>query len=292
MTACRRSFMLRMLAASISLPAAAAAAAAAEEEARSQSVTRRQPESDLPDRRKFQSGDLIWPKKKGAIVPRSGTDLRRNDDHKAWVAAREAILRADPAKSQLSPELAEKLRNMSYSEFEALYFASPSEPIDTNAWSRKSTSPRQTIYVGHVGIIDMAANGAPFVIEATVEGLKGAVVRTSYAEWLKGHNGKQVWHGRIRRFDSGLRKRIAQEARKQLGKPYSFFNFNLDDDTAFYCSKLVWMSVWRATLADTGTGPVAIDGNANPRRPFFGWFSPKQLANAERVELLFSPSEY
>ena len=79
---------------------------------------------------------------------------------------------------------------------------------------------------------------------------------------------------------------------KQLGKPYEFFNFDLNDDSGFYCSKLAWMSVWRATSRAAQRAPVAVDDNPNPRRSFFDWFSPKQLVNARRVTLLHKPGDY
>jgi len=248
--------------------------------------------SDLPDPKTFQSGDFVWPKKKGAFVPRYRIE-QPPSEQRAWKAERERLLSEDPSKSGLSPEVAEKLKNMSYDEFEALYFSGPTEPAGKDAKSRSVNIGGQTIYVGHVGIIEIDAQGVPYVVEATATAaLQGAVVRTSYADWLKSNSGMQVWHGRVRDLSAGVRKSVAQEAMKQLGKPYEFFNFDLNDDKGFYCSKLVWMSVWRATSSGAQAAPVAVDDDPNTRRPFFDWFSPKQLANAKRVTLLHKPDQY
>jgi cell wall-associated NlpC family hydrolase len=251
-----------------------------------------QPASDFPDPKTFQSGDFVWPKKKGAVVPRRRIDEPPSEEQKAWEAARERLLQEDPAKSGLSPEVAEKLKSMSYEEFETLYFAAPANPTSESG-GRNVNIGGQTIYVGHVGIIEIDAHGIPYVIEAgTLAGLKGRVTRSLYADWLKSHSDMQVWHGRVRDLRAGVRKRIAQEAVKQLGKPYAFFNFDLNDDSGFYCSKLAWMSVWRATSSRWAGKPIAVDDDPNPRRPFFGWFSPKQLVNAKRITLLHKPGEY
>jgi uncharacterized protein YycO len=73
----------------------------------------------------------------------------------------------------------------------------------------------------------------------------------------------------------------------QLGKPYDIFNFHLDDDRGFYCSKLVWMSAWRGAK-------FAVDENPDPNRGnrFPPWFAPKALIAAKRVTLLHNPGEY
>jgi cell wall-associated NlpC family hydrolase len=239
----------------------------------------------------FQSGDFVWPKKKGAYVPRY--KIEQTADREAWEAARERILEEDPSTSGLSPEIAEKLKSMSYEDFETLYFAGPVKSAGTGAQARGIDVAGQTIFVGHVGIIDVDGQGLPYVVEAApLVGLKGAVVRSSYVDWLKSHSGMQVWHGRVRELRAGVRKRIAKEAMNQLGKPYEFFNFDLNDDRGFYCSKLAWMSVWRATSSGWRATPIALDDDPNPRRLFFGWFTPKQLVNAKRVTVLHKPGPY
>ena len=113
------------------------------------------------------------------------------------------------------------------------------------------------------------------------------MLRARYADWLKRFTNIQVWHGRFRDLDAAATQRIADVARRQLGKPYDFFNFDLNDDRGFYCSKLVWMSVWRAAR-------IAADDNPDPNRGnrFPPWFSPKALIGASRVTMLHSPGDY
>jgi uncharacterized protein YycO len=128
------------------------------------------------------------------------------------------------------------------------------------------------------------------VVEATPhrpDGSPGGVLRVRYADWLTDFSDVQVWHGRFRDLDAPATQRIADVALGQLGKPYDFFNFNLIDDRGFYCSKLVWFSVWRAAR-------IAADDNPDPNRGnrFPPWFSPKALIGASRITMLHSPGEY
>lgn len=241
--------------------------------------------ADFPDDRTFQWGDLLWPKKKGAFVPRTrslaGT---QSAEQPAWEASRQRAL-ADPGQAGLSPEVAEKLKEMRFGDFERLYHTgrAPSHEQATRGLLG------DTVSVGHVGLIEIAANGTPHVVEATPQGPGNAagVVRTPYAEWLKAYANIQVWHGRLRDLDRRARARVVEAALKQLGKPYDFFNFNLNDDRGFYCSKLVWQCVWR-------TASIAVDDNPDPQRGklFPPWFSPKALIGVKRVEVLHKPGEY
>jgi cell wall-associated NlpC family hydrolase len=113
-----------------------------------------------------------------------------------------------------------------------------------------------------VGLIEVAAQGIPYVVEATPkrpDGTAAGVIRVRYADWLKSYTNIQVWHGRFSDLDAAACRRVLNVARSQLGKPYDFFNFDLNDDRSFYCSKLVWLSVWRAAK-------IAADDNPDPRR--------------------------
>jgi cell wall-associated NlpC family hydrolase len=241
--------------------------------------------ADFPDARAFQWGDLLWPKKKGAFVPRTRSLTGpQGKEQPAWEAARQKAL-ADPAQSGVSPEVAEKLRAMRFDEFERLYHSGP--PQAHGQATRGLLG--DTVSVGHVGLIEIAANGTPYVVDATPQGPGNVsgVVRTPYAEWLKAYENIQVWHGRLRDLDARRRARVVEAALRQLGKPYDFFNFNLDDDRGFYCSKLVWQCVWR-------TASIAVDDNPDPQRGklFPPWFSPKALIGVRRVEVLHKPGEY
>jgi hypothetical protein len=205
-----------------------------------------------------------------------------------WESARQQML-ADPAAAGLSPEVAERLKAMSYEEFERAYFVAPAPPPPGGP-SRSAAAVGRTISVGHVGLIEIDTGGIPHVIEATPkrpDGTVGGVIRLRYADWLKSYTNIQVWHGRFRDFDATTCGRVLDMARAQLGKPYDFFNFNLNDDRSFYCSKLVWLSVWRAAQ-------IAPDDNPDPDRgkSFPPWFSPKALIGAKRIAMLHSPSDY
>ena len=112
--------------------------------------------------------------------------------------------------------------------------------------------------MGHVGLIEVDARGIPHIIEATPErpdGTDGGVIRLRYTDWLKSYTNIQVWHGRFRDLDTAVCQRVLDVARSQPGKPYDFFNFDLNDDRSFYCSKLVWMSVWRAAQIAADDNP-------------------------------------
>lgn len=245
---------------------------------------------DFPDGRSFQSGDLLWPKKKGAFVPRTRSvgPAPVNEERKAWEASRQRAL-SDPAQAGVSPEVAEKLKTMRFDEFERLYHTQGTPPAPGNPTTRGASPFGDTISVGHVGIIEVGANGIAYVVEATPQGPAGAagVIRTRYADWLNNYVNIQVWHGRLGNLDVRARNRILATAMAQLGKPYDFFNFDLNDDRGFYCSKLVWMSLWRSAS-------IAADDNPDPKRGnrFPPWFSPKQLIAAKRVEILHKPGEY
>jgi hypothetical protein len=273
----RRAFVKGLGALAIALPAGPTSPAA--------QTARKKGMPDFPDSRKFQSGDLLWPKKKGAFVPRmrSATGAP-NDERRAWEAARQQVLN-EPDRAGVSPEVAEKLKTMRFDEFERLYHtgaAQPPGPATRGALG-------DTISVGHVGLIEVGANGIAYVVEATPQGPAGVagVIRTRYADWLNTYADIQVWHGRVRDLDARRRGRLVEAAIAQLGKPYDFFNFDLNDDRGFYCSKLIWMCLWRAAA-------VAADDDPDPRRGlrFPPWFSPKQLISVKRVEVLHKPGEY
>src|ERR1051326_1398113 len=64
---------------------------------------------------------------------------------------------------------------------------------------------------------------------------------------------------------------------------FNIWNFDLGDDREFYCSKLMWYSVW-TTLG------LALDDM--PWTTRLVWFSPKQLMHSPHVDVLFSPGNY
>jgi cell wall-associated NlpC family hydrolase len=246
--------------------------------------------ADFPNAATFRSGDLIWPKRKGALVPktRSLSAVAPTQEQREWEVARQQML-ANPAAAGLSPDVAERLKGMSYEEFERVYFAAqPQRP--PNAPATRGFGAAHAISVGHVGMNEVDAAGIPHVIEATPkrpDGSRGGVIRLRYTEWLRSYTNIQVWHGRFRDLNAPAIQRVVGVARSQLGKPYDFFNFDLNDDRGFYCSKLVWMSVWRAAH-------IAADDNPDPHRGnrFPPWFSPKALISASRIAMLHNPGNY
>lgn len=281
MSSDRRRFLIGLGATPLALGAGASAASA--------QAPDRKSASDFPNAATFQTGDLVWPKRKGSIIPRTRSPQLGNtsQERREWVTARQRVL-DDPAAAGVTPEVAEQLRNMSFEDYERLYFSAPA-PAPRGA-SRSAGGVGQTISVGHVGLIELDERGTPHVVEATPkrpDGTPAGVIRLSYTEWLKSYSNIQVWHGRFRDLDAATCRRILIEARSQVGKPYDFFNFDLNDDRGFYCSKLVWMSVWRAAQ-------IAADDNPDPQRgkSFPPWFSPKALIGSKRIALLHSPGEY
>ena len=243
---------------------------------------------DFPDAATFRTGDLVWPKKKGSLIPRTrSAQAAPTQERREWEIARQQML-ADPAAAGLSPEVAERLKTMSYDEFERFYFSGQARP--PQGTSRSAGAVGRTISVGHVGLIELDARNVPHVVEATPkrpDGTDGGVIRLRYTDWLKSYTNIQVWHGRFRDLDPAVCQRVVDVARSQLGKPYDFFNFDLNDDRGFYCSKLVWMSVWRAAQ-------IAADDNPDPQRgkSFPPWFSPKALIGSKRIAMLHSPGDY
>jgi len=182
---------------------------------------------------------------------------------------------------------------MSYAEFERVYFsatAAEAPPSAPPPGARGLGAVRQPISHGHVGLVELDAAGIPHIIEATptrADGSRAGVIRSRYTDWLERYSDIQVWHGRFRDLEAGTTRRVVDVALAQLGKPYDFFNFDLNDDRGFYCSKLVWMSAWRGAQ-------FAADDNADSYRGnrFPPWFAPKALIAAKRVTLLHNPGEY
>lgn len=229
-----------------------------------------------PDPAGFESGDLLWPKKPGAFVPyNSGSDNSQEQDRAQWLRERDEYV-AQMNKVQLDDVdrgRVQLLQNMEYREFLSIYEGdqTPGVPGEYSGGA---------LYVGHVGIVERDADGVPHIVEAV---LRRGVIRSTYADWLAARPEHLVWHGRINGVTAEQRATIVAEAKRQLGKPYAFWNFNLNDEQGFYCSKLVWFSVFRALR-------FALDAKPNPRRRL--WLSPKQVLYMPRVDRLHDPGAY
>ena len=251
-----------------------------------------------PDATTFQSGDFLWPAKAGDFIPRySVRGIGRNEEAELWEAERRKFVeeaRASGNADQIAA--ASEMQRLTYEEFKARYFdggagAGGTEPgTATRGFAPRGIGIPQ---VGHVALIEVDAGGVPWVIEAMPKSVyryeslysrfPNGVIRTLYSDWIEQHKAYNVWHGRLKNIDKPQRARIVEEAKPFLGKDYWFWSFNLNDETAFYCSKLVWVSVWKAIK-------VALDGDNSFSRKF--WVTPKQLVYATSIELLHNPGSY
>jgi cell wall-associated NlpC family hydrolase len=232
-------------------------------------------QATAPDPRQFHSGDFLWPKKPGVFVPYdAGPPRARNADEAKWNEERDRFVANVATKAPyFTSAQTEKMRRLTYNEFYSTYAGARKAKSETHS----SGGP---IYVGHVGIVEIDQGGVSWVIEA----LWGrGVIRHTYAEWVAERTGEVVWLGRLTELSAAQRARIPIEARKQIGKPYDFWNFDLNDESGFYCSKLAWMAAFRSLN-------LAVDGNRNPRR--FFWFSPKQFLYVPRIARLIDPGPY
>jgi hypothetical protein len=224
----------------------------------------------------LQAGDLIWPKKPGVIVPYdSRPGQAENSDAVRWQKEKEAYLDRLRSKPEPSPEEKERyaaLQKMTYGEFTGYYLSDriPSEP---------ATYGLGNLDVGHIGIIEIK-DGTPFVVEAMIG---YGVRRLSYVDWLRDRPGELFWVGRLKDVPREKRVAVAAMAAEQLGKPYDFWDFNLEDTSGFYCSKLAWWSI----LHGAGFPP---DDKLNPDRTL--WYSPKQLTESQHIEWIANPGNY
>lgn len=248
-----------------------------------------------PDVRTFRAGDFIWPKKEGQFVPYSGaaregavvdeSELTEDEWNRLRV---QYIRRARGADSISGPDaayrkqIADRLEEMTYTEFFHDYAAGIT-PSRFQAYGLSSL-----FYVGHMAIIDLeAATDRPFVVEAVMGksiACRSCVQRVPYDVWLKHRGDIYVWHGRVRSTDTAAGAKIARAAVSQVGKPYDFMNWDLLDESGFYCSKLAWYATYKAI-------DLPLDANRDPKRQI--WFSPLQaVRRTKEVELLFNPGNY
>jgi len=230
-----------------------------------------------PDPTTFQSGDFVWPKKPGAYVPyNSGSTNTPAQDRARWVSERDAYIKRESSRANLTAldrERIAALRDMDYREFIAVYAGAQQLGVP-------GVYSGGAVYVGHVGILEVDANKTAWVIEAL---FSEGVVRHTYADWIAKRSDEVVWLGRLKQLGEQERGKIVTEAKEQLGKPYDFWNFDLNDASGFYCSKLAWESIFRAL----GFG---VDGNDNPKRLI--WFSPKQFLYTPAIVRLHDPGPY
>jgi len=228
----------------------------------------------FPKESDLQPGDLLWPKVPGAFVPYEyNTGLDQGADFARWDAQRKA--KVQNLKQNLTLENTAELNtleNLNYSQFRKRYLEGET-PGQLTPYSFGDIAA-----VGHVAIVT-TTNGQLSIVEATPP----KVVTSSYAEWVKAHPGQVVWQGRLKGVTTEQGATLAAEAPKYLNRPYDFWNFDLGDDTGFYCSKLVWLCVMRSL-------GFAVDGDADPKRHF--WLSPKQVLYSSAVDILLDQGNY
>ena len=254
--------------------------------------------SPHPSPQSFQSGDFIWPAKPDAFIPRYALrSIAPDPEAVTWEQEKRKFIEAARASGDADQlAAAEQLEQLSYSEFQTRYFEGAGARGDGGENTRtRGFSPRGLgiPQVGHVAIIEVDDSGAAWVIEAMPKSLnryeslysrfKNGVIRTEYSRWIADHKDYKVWHGRLKNIDQGQRALIVEAAKPFLGKDYWFWSFNLNDETAFYCSKLVWLSVWKAM-------ELALDDDKSFARNF--WVTPKQFVYATSIELLHNPGVY
>lgn len=227
-----------------------------------------------PDPSTFQAGDLLWPRKPNQYIP-YGTEPTGSlkKDKAEWEREKGAFLervRRDPDATDYDRALAIRLETMSFERFHDRYIGEGGEgELSAQGWLP---------YVGHVAMV-FFKDGHPWVVEA----IPGKVRTIAYEEWLKERGYEYVWHGRIRGLTDAQRVHMVAEAIRHETKPYEFWNFNLGDEGGFYCSKLMWHALFRAS-------GVALDDDPEPRR--FFWYSPKQMFRSRHIQVLYSPEDY
>ena len=247
-----------------------------------------------PDWTTFQSGDLLWPAKPDEVIVRSlaGATPRAlpAEAESEWRKERDAAIADMRATGDPSMRArADALAALSFRQFQAQYF----EGVQPGDQTRSLGTSIGRLSVGHVAILDIDADGAPWVLEATPSTSRRyevaytrfprGVIRTAYDDWIEAHSEYMVWHGRLRDKPELDRAKIAETARQFVGRDYWFWSLNLADEASFYCSKLVWLSVTRAL----GT---PLDGDAQTDRSF--WFSPKSIMSLSTVQMLHVPGPY
>ena len=225
-----------------------------------------------PTESRLESGDLLWPKNPNAIIPyRAATGLSEEEE---WRQERDqyvATLRKKLAPSKTDEERLKFLPTMSFGQFQAAFQEGlPPEKPAPNA---------NVAGVGHVAIVRIRDSKVTVVEAVWKEGVR----EVPYGAWRKQHEQDLVWLGRLEGVSPSRRSEIAERAAQQVGKPYSFWNFNLTDDSGFYCSKLAWLSIFQATGS-------AIDGDENPDRRLL--LSPKQLLHSRRLKILQDAGAY
>jgi len=223
----------------------------------------------------LQSGDFIWPKEPGAIIPYAAPGQNETSDRAIWESERNKYITTLMSRATLTKEEERRidiLKGMSFDTFQKVY----AEDV-----SPEAVIPYGGLFgVGHVAIVRIVDGKPPTIVEA----MWGKGVREiSYEAWKAERKGQIFWHGRLKNIGPKLRAAIAEDAFREVGKPYKFWNFDLADESGFYCSKLAWLMIRNATS-------IVVDEKPDPVRLL--WFSPKQLLKSSHFEMLQNPGSY
>ncbi len=235
-------------------------------------------EPNTIDSATLQSGDLIWPRDpdKRAVYVMAGTGADSEQDRQAWLETKaEFEARVARGEIQMTAEEIAYLKALTYEQFRRRY------DEDTAPSPLVLRGARGGLTVGHVAIV-IIENGKTEVVEAVWGSIK-KVIRRPYTDFENEHAKDLKWRARLKGRTPEEMHKVALTAAGQERKPYDFWNFNLDSDAGFYCSKLVWFAVYHAL-------GFAIDGNPNPKRGF--WFSPKQLLRQPTLDTIDNPGPY
>jgi hypothetical protein len=260
-------------------------------------------QSVFPAAKALQHGDLIWCRAKYAAVLRdfpaaalmnaNETDYSlygptTDDDWGAELGALMARLNTAPgAADRLN---ARSIMGMPLEEFLARYQGSPVvQSLEGQA--RRALDSQTMISTGHVAIITVdKTTEERLVVEACRPAL-GLPKR--YEEWrCRFRKPFYVWQGRLTGDYAGLAGTVADLARQWAahelrGRPFSLWNFDLDDPSEFYCAKFVWRVVYHASNRTLG-----LDGRADPRRRFLDWCTPWSLMSSPHIAAIFDPTGY
>jgi hypothetical protein len=238
-----------------------------------------------PDPKTFAAGDLLWPSLPNTRIVYD--KAAAGDAEDAWEKERAEFLQSLPDNED-GRALRATLQNMSYRDFSAMFMQGR-----TKAQLREKGADLPRFSVGHVAIVDIDSKGKKWVVEAMpktdtnyriVYGrFPNGVIATPYNEWIKHHAKYNVWHGRIKVKGKDKRANIAKVAQGFKNRDYWIWALNFSDESAFYCSKLVWVSAYKAL-------GVALDDDKTLKRRL--WFSPKKLMTLSNVEMRYSPGDY
>lgn len=220
-----------------------------------------------PHREALKNGALIWIRGEDDWVPYSS-----DNEAAEFESSLDVALKRDMKLLEEMPHL----EDMTYEEFYASYFFG--DPI----YGEIGYSSQQSFGVGHVAIVRIVDDQFR-VLEAS--GYKFGLRDISLQDWLASQDvGTQFWIGHFQQFEDAEINKILEIISSEISanKSYDFWSFDLEDPAAFYCSKLIWYAVYKAT------GRRLDGGIARP----LPWFSPKQLLASSYISVVASPGDY